>query len=408
MQKPATNARDGQKLWTIAQLGVKKAVATSLAFKTLRDMAGDNAVVDPQQLTYVRDLGEGAYAVVELCTLQSSDGKGRPVAVKRLKPEIFQSKEELQHFLDETDLLRRLSHSCIVDFLGVGSTDLDAMEGDVEDLRRKVYLVQEYMNGGTMKSVVMSQMGSGAGRAYTDIQAIDWLVEVAKGLRYLHTSKPKVIHRDIKLENILLKETDAGEVVAKLADFGLHALAGSKAKAQPLGENNTDANLSQLPGKAAFDGELVQAAEESSAKQSSAKQSSAKLGSSLTGKTGSLMYMAPEVYSCQPYDESCDIFSMGTVIFEVCHRKLLMLMLSSMGGDIATDEEFAHSISEGKRPPIPGYWPEKLSALVRRCWEQDKGKRPNADEIVRGLQAIKAEELFWSPNKSGCSCCSLQ
>jgi serine/threonine protein kinase len=65
--------------------------------------------------------------------------------------------------------------------------------------------LQEYMAGGTLKSLVTRQMLASGGSVYTHCQALDICLQMARGLRYLHRSNPMVIHRDLKLENVLLK-----------------------------------------------------------------------------------------------------------------------------------------------------------------------------------------------------------
>lgn len=111
--------RCGEELWRVATKKVKAGVTTSLAFKTLRNQAGD-AYIPESKLTKVKRLGKGAFAVVDECLYETEEGRVGPVAVKRLKPEVFANDADVQLFLQEAKLLRRLGHSCIVDFLGVG------------------------------------------------------------------------------------------------------------------------------------------------------------------------------------------------------------------------------------------------------------------------------------------------
>ena len=56
---------------------------------------------------------------------------------------------------------------------------------------------------------------------YTWLDALRWLEQIAAALKYLHSLRPMVVHRDLKLENMLLTGLDPATADAKLADFGL-------------------------------------------------------------------------------------------------------------------------------------------------------------------------------------------
>ena len=56
---------------------------------------------------------------------------------------------------------------------------------------------------------------------YTWLDAFRWLHQIATALKYLHSLRPMVVHRDLKLENMLLTGLDPAVAHAKLADFGL-------------------------------------------------------------------------------------------------------------------------------------------------------------------------------------------
>lgn len=61
------------------------------------------------------------------------------------------------------------------------------------------------MAGGTLKDVVKASMDGGPSkRAYRLRDAVRWLLDIACGLRYLHSRIPMVLHRDLKLDNIML------------------------------------------------------------------------------------------------------------------------------------------------------------------------------------------------------------
>jgi hypothetical protein len=57
---------DAQDNWSRASKAVMPSIAVSMSLKTLRDMIGEEAVIDPSCLTSIKVLGEGAFASVEL------------------------------------------------------------------------------------------------------------------------------------------------------------------------------------------------------------------------------------------------------------------------------------------------------------------------------------------------------
>ena len=56
----------------------------------------------------------------------------------------------------------------------------------------------------------------------TNPQTPRWFVAIARGVKYLHACQPTIVHRDLKLENILLTTRDAASCEAKVVDLGLH------------------------------------------------------------------------------------------------------------------------------------------------------------------------------------------
>lgn len=88
-----------------------------------------------------------------------------------------------------------------------------------------LFIVQELVRGGNLLHMVYKQMLNQQRCVYTSEEALEWLIDVAAGMQYLHFTdhtKPMIIHRDLKLENIMLENTGGGVSVAKLVDFGLH------------------------------------------------------------------------------------------------------------------------------------------------------------------------------------------
>ncbi|KAK9786483.1 hypothetical protein WJX73_000896, partial [Symbiochloris irregularis] len=199
------------------------------SFNTLRDMTGES-YIEPKRLRLLKELGSGVYASVHLAELSPQGGVGPKVkvAAKCIHPHLLRERRELESFADEAKLLRKLKHPNIVDFIGVGGhsmrslqppqrnsirllpSDEEPQDPEAAPSVEHTIIVQEYMDGGTLKKKVLAQMAAAATvkarrLPYTDAQALGWMVQVAEGLNYLHTAHPCVIHRDLKLENIVCK-----------------------------------------------------------------------------------------------------------------------------------------------------------------------------------------------------------
>ncbi|CAK8541640.1 unnamed protein product [Lathyrus sativus] len=127
-------------------------------------------------------------------------GLGIIVAVKRLNQDGFQGHRE---WLAEINYLGQLQHHNFVKLIGYCSED---------DYRLLVY---EFMPNGSMENHLF--------RRDSYFQPLSWSLRMkialgaAKGLAFLHSTKPKVIYRDFKTSNILLDSN----YEAKLSDFGL-------------------------------------------------------------------------------------------------------------------------------------------------------------------------------------------
>lgn len=78
-----------------------------------------------------------------------------------------------------------------------------------------LFIVQELVKGGNLLHKVYKQMLNRQKCVYTSQEALTWMVDVAHGMQYLHAvteNKPMIIHRDLKLENIMLSPDAGGEL----------------------------------------------------------------------------------------------------------------------------------------------------------------------------------------------------
>ncbi|KAI9126433.1 hypothetical protein K1719_002854 [Acacia pycnantha] len=147
-------------------------------------------------------VGEGGFGIVykgwidlRNCTA-SKPGPKSVVAVKKLKPQVFQGHKQ---WLTEVKYLGRLHHRNLVTLIGY------CLEGENR------LLVYQFLPKGSLENHLLKS------------QPLQWSVrikvaiEAARGLSFLHNAESQVIFRDFKASNILL---DA-DFNAKLSDFGL-------------------------------------------------------------------------------------------------------------------------------------------------------------------------------------------
>ncbi|CAG9467793.1 unnamed protein product [Pedinophyceae sp. YPF-701] len=114
----------------------------------------------------------------------------------------------------------------------------------------------------------------------------------------------------------------------------------------------------------------------------------------LTGGTGSLLYMAPEVFRSEKYNARADVFSLGMLALELFSRCPLTTTHNLACSDDVV--HFAQSISNGWRPDIPKKLPPPFKDFVKACLEHDPAVRPSAHAVVRMLQEMTPAMLKWA------------
>ncbi len=98
----------------------------------------------------------------------------------------------------------------------------------------------------------------------------------------------------------------------------------------------------------------------------------------MTGNTGSLRYMAPEVADCLPYDLRVDAYSFGILFWQICS-------LTTPYAGFSTKMHAEKVLRQGYRPKPDSTWPLTWTELMETCWSSDVASRPNFDYIVRVL-----------------------
>ena len=142
----------------------------------------------------IRTIGEGGMANVYLARDLILD---RDVAVKILRGDLADDEKFVRRFQREAIAASSLSHPNIVEMYDVGEDN------------GKYYIVMEYVDGKTLKSLIKKR-GS-----LTLAEVIDIMMQLTSAISCAHDSN--IIHRDIKPQNVLIKE----DGIVKITDFGI-------------------------------------------------------------------------------------------------------------------------------------------------------------------------------------------
>lgn len=105
----------------------------------------------------------------------------------------------------------------------------------------------------------------------------------------------------------------------------------------------------------------------------------------LTGNTGSLRYMAPEVARGDPYNQRVDSYSFGILFWQICS-------LQTPFAGFSTRMHAEKVIQKGHRPKVEMSWPMSWSTMMSRSWHPNSDSRPDFDEISLFLDD-QVEEL---------------
>jgi len=154
--------------------------------------------------------------------------------------------------------------------------------------------------------------------------------DICSALRYLHGNN--IVYRDLKPDNIGFDVR--GDV--KIFDFGL---------------------AKELVGEDQVDGEVYK----------------------LSGNTGSLRYMAPEVAKEMPYNTSVDVYSFSILLWQICS-----LEIPFAGCNVKSHAK--RVVQGGLRPDINQSWSKPLKNLMTTGWSEEMTERPNCCQIMDVLR----------------------
>jgi hypothetical protein len=289
-------------------------------------------VVDMSKLAMCRYLGEGEFATAHQTSLD-----GRPAAIKMLKKEKREIPSAVEGLKREIMMMTLMDHPNVLKAYALGQHEgiplmiVELLSHTLpSQLPRGPDTVPFWVRWRELKRWPLSR-------------SLHCAAQLASALKYCHDDAfpgYRVLHRDVKPNNIgfIHDPEDPDHLV--LFDFGLATLWGIK--------NDPSDTLAR----------------------------------SLTGETGSLRYMAPEVANSRPYCPKAEVFSFATVTYEIasCEKPFSNLL----------PEQFRRAIGTGYVPEMPRKWPAELRSLISECWKLDAQQRPEFREIVPRLEALCA------------------
>jgi eukaryotic-like serine/threonine-protein kinase len=255
-------------------------------------------------------LGTGGMAEVFLGRLRGPGSFERPVVIKRILPHLAREQQFVDMFLDEARIVAGLRHQNVVTVHELGQ------END------ELFLVMEYLEGESLAG--LARRLSRKKKLLSFGLCAHVLAEVCAGLHAAHEMTDvrgnlmNLVHRDISPANIFV--TYAGEV--KILDFGI-AVASDRVSKTEAG---------QVKGKYA--------------------------------------YMSPEQCAGKELDRRSDVFSLGTVLYELstCRR------LFKRGNDVATIQAICNTDAQSPSKLMANY-PPSLDRICAKALMRKRNER---------------------------------
>ncbi|CAJ1959518.1 unnamed protein product [Cylindrotheca closterium] len=208
-----------------------------------------------------------------------------------------------KEFIHEIRYLAKMRHPNICTVMGAA----------LPSNQSEPMLVMEYMTEGSLAQVLNNKAVS-----LEPEQLLSMLQDVAQGLRFLHTAKPKIIHTDLKAKNVLVDSN----FKAKLSNISLPSISKSEAVGTPF-------------------------------------------------------WMAPELLSGTSGNTTkSDIYSYGILIYEVYSGRQ-----PYQGENYETVVRDICDPVIQKRPTAPVDCPDKVALLMQECLQHQPFKRPDAEQL---------------------------
>ncbi len=271
---------------------------------------------------------------------------GRRIAIKFLSASYAANADRLARFVQEAKAASALNHPNIITVYEIGETDGDH------------FMAVEFVDGKTLRERITD------GKMSFD-EVLSIAIQTAEALAAAHDAG--IIHRDIKPENVMVRN----DGYVKVLDFGLAKLADGRSQATApgaLAENITVKFVKTNPGVV----------------------------------MGTAAYMSPEQARGKETDVRTDLFSFGSVLYEILAGTL------PFSGETNMDV-FAAVINADPKPLelLAPELPEELNRIVGKLLRKDPDDRyASARELAGDLKELRSElqldaklERTASPNR---------
>ncbi|XP_046329460.2 serine/threonine-protein kinase Nek1-like isoform X2 [Haliotis rufescens] len=250
--------------------------------------------------TRVRKIGEGAFGKALLVKSKATGGQ---FVIKEISIGRMNQKERVES-RKEVAVLAQLKHPNIVAYR--------------ESFEEKgcLFIVMDFCSGGDLYGRINSQRGM----LFTEDQIMNWFVQTCLAIKHIHDRK--ILHRDIKSQNIFL--TSDGRI--QIGDFGIAKVLNSTV-------------------------ELARTC------------------------IGTPYYLSPEIVENKPYNNKSDIWSLGCVLYE-----LTTLKHAFEAGNM---KNLVLKIIRGSYPPIPPKYTYELRGLIAQLFKRAPRDRPSINSILK-------------------------
>lgn len=254
-----------------------------------------------EHYSILKVLGEGSFGKCYLVQAASDNSKK---VIKQVDLNPLSKQEQIDSYR-EAKVLEQLDHPNIIRFREVYKTK-----------KNKLCIVMDYADGGDLAAKIKNQRNL----PFSEDFILNIFVQICLAIKHIHDRK--VLHRDLKPQNIFLMQSGN----AKLGDFGISkVLSRTVEQAKSL--------------------------------------------------VGTPYYLSPEVVENRPYSLSSDIWSLGVLLYEMCALRPPFTAESI--------HALAIRIIGCRFDPIPAHYSSELTALVNALLAREPANRPTIHQILR-------------------------